>query len=353
MKKLIFLLSAIVFMLLFSCTQSGLDYPETRMSDQVDDYFGTEVADPYRWLEDDNSEETTEWVKAQNLVTFSYLEKIPFREKVKERLTEVWNYPRVSAPWKDGGYYFFTKNDGLQNQNVYYMQKDLESEPELFIDPNKLSEDGTVALTNFTLSKDGKYFGYGLSRGGSDWRELYVRDMATGEDMDDHIMWAKFSGISWYKNGFFYSRYPEPKEGDVLKGENKNNKVYYHLVDTKQEEDKLSYEDPDHPEWGFSVSVTEDQKYLVLSTTESTSGNALAFKKSENESKGFVKIVSNFDNNYRIVDHVNGNLLVITDYQASNYKLIAIDVNNPAEENWKDLIPEKTDMVLQGVLQSI
>ncbi len=349
MKKLTFLLSAIVFMLLFSCTQSGLDYPETRMSDQTDDYFGTEVADPYRWLEDDNSEETTEWVKVQNLVTFSYLEKIPFREKVKERLTEVWNYPRISAPWKDGGYYFFTKNDGLQNQSVYYMQKDLESEPELFIDPNKLSEDGTVALTNFTLSKDGKYFGYGISRGGSDWRELYVRDMATGEDMDDHIMWAKFSGISWYKNGFFYSRYPEPKEGNVLKGENKNNKVYYHLVGTNQEKDRLVYEDPDHSEWGFYVSVTEDQKYLVLSTTESTSGNALAFKESENESKEFVKIVSNFDNNYRILDHVNGNLLVITDYQASNYKLIAIDVNNPAEENWKDLIPEKTDMVLQGV----
>ncbi|MBA7540227.1 Prolyl endopeptidase [subsurface metagenome] len=349
MKKLTFLISAIAFILLFSCTQSGLDYPETRMSDKTDDYFGTEVADPYRWLEDDNSEETTEWVKAQNLVTFSYLERIPFREKVKERLTEVWNYPRVSAPWKDGGYYFFTKNDGLQNQSVYYMQKDLESEPELFLDPNELSEDGTVALTNFELSKDGKYFGYGISRGGSDWRELYVRDMATGEDMDDHIMWAKFSGISWYKNGFFYSSYPEPKEGDVLKGENKNNKVYYHLVGTNQEEDKLIYEDPDHPEWGFYVSVTEDQKYLVLSTNESTSGNALAFKESKNESKEFTKIVSNFDNNFWALDHVNGSLLVITDYQASNYKLIAIDVNNPAEENWKDVITERPDMVLQNV----
>lgn len=349
MKKLTFFLSALVFMLLFSCSQSGIDYPNTRMSDQTDDYFETTVADPYRWLEDDNSEETAEWVKAQNLVTFSYLENIPFREKVKERLTEIWNYPRISAPWKEGGYYFFTKNDGLQNQSVYYMQKNLESDPELFIDPNTMSEDGTVALTNFTLSKDGKYFGYGISRGGSDWRELYVRDMETGKDLDDHIMWAKFSGISWFKNGFFYSRYPEPKEGDVLKGENKNNKVYYHLVGTNQEEDQLIYEDPDHPEWGFNVSVTEDQKYLVLSTTESTSGNALAFKDPENEDKEFKSIVSTFDHNYWVLDHIDGSLFVITNYKASNYRLIAIDVNNPAVENWKDIIPEKTDMVLQSV----
>lgn len=349
MKKLTFFLSALVFMLLFSCSQSGIDYPDTRMSDQADDYFETTVADPYRWLEDDNSEETAEWVKAQNMVTFSYLENIPFREKVKERLTEIWNYPRISAPWKEGGYYFFTKNDGLQNQSVYYMQKDLESDPELFIDPNTMSEDGTVALTNFTLSKDGKYFGYGISRGGSDWRELYVRDMETGKDLDDHIMWAKFSGISWFKNGFFYSRYPEPKEGDVLKGENKNNKVYYHLVGTNQEEDKLIYEETDHPGWGFNVSVTEDQKYLVLSTIESTSGNALAFKNPENEDEKFTTIVSTFDHNYWVLDHIDGSLLVITNYKASNYRLIAIDVNNPAGENWKDIIPEKADMVLQSV----
>jgi prolyl oligopeptidase len=215
--------------MLWSCNQGGLKYPETKKTDQIDTYFDVQVKDPFRWLEDDNSEETAAWVKTENEVTFSYLDKIPYRNKIKDRITELWNYEKESTPWKEGGYYFFTKNDGLQNQSVYYIMKDLNSEPELFLDPNKLSEDGTVALNAFAISKEGKYLGYGISRAGSDWRELYVKDIKTGEVLKDHIMWAKFSGISWYKDGFFYSRYPAPEKGNILKASNENNKVS-HLI---------------------------------------------------------------------------------------------------------------------------
>jgi prolyl oligopeptidase len=216
-----------------------MKYPYTKQVDTVDVYFGHEVADPYRWLEDDNSAETKAWVIAENRVTNSYLKRIPFRKKVKERLSEIWNYPRVSAPWKEGGMYFFTKNNGLQNHSVYYKMATLESNPEIIIDPNKLSKDGTVALSAFSVSKDGKYLGYGISRGGSDWSEFFVRDMKTGEDLSDHLKWIKFSGIAWYKNGFFYTRYPEPAKGKELVGANLNSKVYYHQIGANQADDKL------------------------------------------------------------------------------------------------------------------
>jgi prolyl oligopeptidase len=335
--------------MLWSCNQGGLKYPETKKTDQIDTYFDVQVKDPFRWLEDDNSEETAAWVKTENEVTFSYLDKIPYRNKIKDRITELWNYEKESAPWKEGGYYFFTKNDGLQNQSVYYIMKDLNSEPELFLDPNKLSEDGTVALNAFAISKEGKYLGYGISRAGSDWRELYVKDIKTGEVLKDHIMWAKFSGISWYKDGFFYSRYPAPEKGNILKASNENNKVYYHKAGTDQREDKLVYEDPEHPDWGFGVSVTEDEEYAFLTITQSTSGNALYFKKLGTKNSAWLKLVDNFDNNFWPVDHKNGKIIIMTDYKAPKYRLIAVDVNKYKEENWADLIPEKTNEVLQDV----
>ncbi len=349
MKQFLFAVFFLSIGVLWSCDQNGLKYPEVRKTDQVDNYFGTEVPDPYRWLEDDNSEETAAWVKAENEVTFSYLEKIPYRDKIKDRITEMWNYEKVSVPWKEGGYYFLTRNDGLQNQSTYYIMKDLDSEPELFLDPNKLSEDGTVALNAFSVSKDGKYLGYGISRAGSDWRELFVKDIKTGEVLTDHIMWAKFSGISWYKNGFFYSRYPDPGEGQMLKAANKNNMVFYHKVGTSQSADQLIYEDKKNPEQGFGLSVSEDEKFAFLTITQSTSGNALYFKKLGDKKASWIKLVTNFDNNYWPVDHKDGKIIIMTDYQAPKYKLISVDVNKYQKENWKDLVPEKKTEVLKDI----
>lgn len=349
MKQFLFALFFLSIGVLWSCDQNGLKYPEVRKTDQVDNYFGTEVPDPYRWLEDDNSEETAAWVKAENEVTFSYLEKIPFRDKIKDRITEMWNYEKVSAPWKEGGHYFLTRNDGLQNQSIYYIMKDLDSEPELFLDPNKLSEDGTVALNAFSVSKDGKYLGYGISRAGSDWRELFVKDIKTGEVMTDHIMWAKFSGISWYKDGFFYSRYPDPGEGQMLKAANKNNMVYYHKVGTDQSADQLIYEDKQHPDQGFGLSVSEDEEFAFLTITQSTSGNALYFKKLGDKKAAWIKLVTNFDNNFWPVDHKDGKIIIMTDYQAPKYKIISVDVTKYQEENWEDLVPEKKVEVLEGI----
>ncbi len=349
MKNLsLILLTLMVTFSACDCNKSPYTYPETRKGDVVEDYFGTQVADPYRWLEDDRSEETAQWVKEQNAVTNGYLESIPYREKIKERLTEIWNYPRTSAPFKAGGKYFFFKNDGLQNQSVFYMQETLDSEPVLFLDPNTLSEDGTVSLTNFTVSNDGKYLGYGISRGGSDWREFFVKDIETGKLLDDHLQWIKFSGIAWYKDGFFYNRYPTPEKGDELKGQNTNSQIFYHKVGTPQSEDVLIYEDPQNPAWGFSASVTEDEKFLIIGVTESTSGNALYFKNLEKDSP-VVKVINTFDKDYSVVDHINGKLWVYTNDGAAKYQVMEVDINNPERANWTSLIPEDENNVLEYI----
>ncbi len=349
MNKILIIAVSTLLILGTACKQvKKLNYPETKKTDVVDTYFGTEVADPYRWLEDDNSEETKAWVQAQEDVTKGYLNEIPYREKIKSRLTEIWDYPKVSAPFKSGGVWFKYKNEGLQAQSVLYKLENPEDEGEVFIDPNKLSEDGTVSLGTFGVSDDGKYFAYGISRGGSDWKEFFVKDMATGQDLDDHIQWVKFSGISWYKDGFFYSRYPKPENEDVLKGENKNNKIYYHKIGTPQSEDKLFYEDPSHPDWGFGAYLTEDRSYMIINVTESTSGNALYIKDMRNSKSPIVKVIENFEKDHWVMDHHDGKLLVMTNYEAPNYRLMAIDPANSAIENWTNVIPEKTN-VFKGI----
>lgn len=349
MRKLTVLMAGILI-LGIPALKSGaqnIDYPKTRKVDHVDEYFGTKVSDPYRWLENDTSAQTEAWVKKQNELTFSYLEKIPFRDKVRERLTEIWDYPKQSAPFKEEDNYFVFRNSGLQNQNVIYKLKEPDDEGEVFLNPNKMSEKGTVALTNFEVSDDGKYAAYGISRGGSDWREFFVRDVKTKEDMEDHIKWAKFSGISWHKNGFYYSRYPKPEKGQKLSGVNKNNKIYYHTIGTDQSEDQLIYEEPDNPQRGFGAQVTEDNKYLVIYTTESSSGNGLYFKRTGQDNSEMVKLIEDFDNEYGVVGHYNGKFYVKTNEEAPKYRLIAIDPENPERENWEELIPEK-DIVLQS-----
>jgi prolyl oligopeptidase len=331
------------------CTnQKRIKYPETKKVDQTDDYFGTQVADPYRWLENDTSAETEAWVKAENAVTFAYLEKIPYREKIKERLTKIWNYPKVSAPFKRGGHFFLFRNEGLQNQDVAFIKDALDGAERMILNPNKLSEDGTVSLTDFTPSKDGKYIGYGISRGGSDWNEFYVKSIATGNDLSDHLEWIKFSPMAWYNDGFFYSRYEKPAGGTELSAENKNNRLYYHKIGDLQDKDLLVFEDAANPYRSFASQVTEDGRYLVLYAFETTTGNALYVKDLKKENSGFVKLVDTFDNNYSVIDHANGQLLIRTDFGAPKYRVMAVDMNNPAKEKWVELIPEKEN-VLNGV----
>src|ERR1051325_4836412 len=245
-----------------------IQYPAAHKGDVVDDHFGTKVADPYRWLEDVDAPDTREGGAAENQVTFSYLEQLPERERIRRRLTELWDYPKYGAPFKKGGRYFFFKNSGLQNQAVLYMQSSLTAEPQVLLDPNTLSADGTVALSTLAFSDDGSLLVYGTSGSGSDWQEFHVRDVASGQDRADHLKWIKFSGAAWTHDGagFFYSRYPEPAAGtDPLLAANHNQKVYYHKLGTDQSTDRLVYERPDHPDWGFSVEVSDDGRYAVYS----------------------------------------------------------------------------------------
>lgn len=343
MKK-IFLLS-MVFAIV-SCNQQTMEYPETRKDNTVDNYFGIEVADPYRWLEDDLSEETAEWVKAQNDVTFNYLDQIPYKDAIRDRLEELWNYSRMGNPFKEGDNYFYFYNDGLQDQSVVFKTSDLNEKGEVFMDPNTFSDDGTVALTTFSVSKDAKYVGYGISKAGSDWKEFMVKDIESGELLPDKLEWIKFSSMAWYKKGFFYSRYEKPGDGSVLSGLNENNKLYYHLVGSSQDEDKLIYKDTENPSWSFYPQVSENNKYLIISVVESTSGNSLYILDLTKKSEKIQKIVENFENDYSFVGTNEELLYFLTNDDAPMYKLISIDPKNPSKENWKTVVSENENQVL-------
>lgn len=323
-----------------------VSYPETKVCDTVDNYFGTEVADPYQWLEDDYSEETANWVKAQNELTNSYLAQIPYREQMKKHLMDIFNYPKESAPWKKGERYFFYHNNGLQNQSVLYYKNSLDGEAIELLDPNKLSKDGTVALSTLDISEDGNYLGYAISRNGSDWQEIFVKNIVTGEELSDHLMWVKFSGIAWKDDGFFYSRFPEPK--NQLSGVNENGKLYYHKVGTDQKADQLAYQDPSNPDLSFSAEVV-NKRWLVIYGSESTSGNTLYFKDLNDPKAKLVKVVDNFDNDYGVIDEIDGKFVVITNNETPEYKVITIPTNNPSRDNWHDLIPSASPEVLSGV----
>lgn len=327
---------------------TNIVYPETKTVDQVDDFHGTEVADPYRWLEDDvrESEDVAAWVKAQNELTFDYLKKIPGRDRLEKRITELWNYEKISAPSKAGGRYYFSRNDGLQNQNVMYMQKTLDDEPTVLIDPNSWSDDGTVALSGMGFSDDGKYVAYGIQDGGSDWRAWRIMDIATKELLDEKLEWIKFSGIAWTPDskGFYYARYDEPKKGAQFQSLNLNQKVFYHIVGTAQSEDKLVYERPDFPEWGFNVDVTEDGAYLILTIWKGTDDRYRVVVKdlSKPDSQPF-DLIDNFEYEYSIVGNQGSQLFFQTNLDAPLRRVIAIDLNSPAKANWKEIVPESTD----------
>ncbi len=322
-------------------------YPDAKRTDVTDTYFGLEVADPYRWLEDDNSAETAEWVAAQNEITFAHLEAIPFRNALNKRFETIWNFDRYGVPFKKGGRYFWFKNDGLQNHSVLYMQDDPSAEAEVILDPNKFSEDGTIALASVSPSPDGKYLAYSISRGGSDWEEILVMDMETRELLPDNILWVKFSGISWQGNGFYYSAYDAPKPGQALSGANEYHKLFYHRLGTPQSADEVIFQDKNNPKRNFYSGVSEDERFLMVSETESTSGNSLYVKDLSKRNPSFVKIAEGFDFDHSPIDHINGKILVTTNNGAPMNQVVLIDPANPARENWQVIIPE-AEMVLLG-----
>jgi prolyl oligopeptidase len=332
-------------------SQQKFNYPTSNKIGQVDIYHGIEVADPYRWLEDPDSEETKAWVEAQNQLTFGYLAQIPDREKIKQRVTQLWNYEKYGIPFKEGDRYFYFKNDGLQNQSVLYTLESLEATPQVLLDPNTLSEDGTVALSGLSISEDGKLMAYGLSSAGSDWVEWYVRDVETGKDFDDHLKWVKFSGASWThdRQGFFYSRYDEPNEATKHEDVNYFQKLFYHRLGTPQSEDVLIYHRPDRKEWGFSGGVTEDGRYLIISVWLGTESKNLVFYKDlEDPNAEVVELISEFEASYGFIDNDNTTFWFRTDLDAPRGRVIAIDISNPSKENWQEIIPQ-TEETLEGV----
>ena len=322
-------------------------YPVTKKVEHVDEYHGVKVADPYRWLEDENATDTTAWVEAQNRVTFAYLEKIPFRAQLAARLEKLYNYPRYSAPSRRGEYFIFSKNDGLQNQNVLYIQKGLEGTPEVLFDPNKLSDDGTSRLGAFALSKDGKMAVYGVSKGGSDWQEYYVMDVASKQTQADHLEWVKVSGVAWAGNGFYYSRYPAPETGKSLTSKNTNHQVFYHKLGTAQSGDELVYEDKANPERFHTVSTTDDERFAILTISDrgkGKRGNSLFYRDLSRGDKTFSPIVADIgDDSFGVVDNVGDKFLVETDHRAPNGRVFLFDPKNPEEKNWKDIVPEKPE----------
>ena len=327
----------------------AMTYPVTAKGTQQDIYHGTSIADPYRWLEDANSAETKTWVDAQNKVTQAFLGQIPERETIKQRLTKLWNYERFSVPYKESGRYFYSRNDGLQNQAVLYTMKSLADTPRMLLDPNTLAADGTVALAGSAVSPDGKYLAYGTAASGSDWNEWKVRDIDTGKDLDDHLKWVKFSGASWTPDGkgFFYSRYDAPDEASKLAGVNYFQKLYFHKIGTPQSADVLVYDRPDEKEWGFGGEVTDDGKYLIITATKGTAPKYRIFYKdlTQPDSK-VLPLIDKFEASYDFIDNDGPVFFFKTDKNAPRARVIAIDTRKPAEADWKQIIGESAQTLV-------
>lgn len=326
-------------------------YPLTRKDTSVsDNYFGTAIIDPYRWLEDDQSAETKEWVTRQNIVTNGYLSQIPYRDKLKKRVEQIFNFEKYGTPFKKGGKYYFMKNDGLQNQSVLYVQENLNATPKMVLDPNTFSTDGTASLGEMTFSKDGRYLSYTISKGGSDWRTIYVKDLQTMQMLPDQLEWAKFTGLAWQGDGFYYTRYPEPKKGSELTSVNQFGSVYYHKLGTPQSSDRLVYADKAHPNRSFGAGTTEDEHFLFVSGFETTSGNVLYVKDVSKNQSDFSVVSNAFDFDFNVIDNLGDKLLVLTNHSAPNKRLILIDAANASESNWQTLIAEDSSDVLESAV---
>ena len=329
--------------------ENTLKYPETYKDETIsDDYHGTVVADPYRWLEDDNAPEVKDWVIAQNKVTNDYLKSIPYRESIKDRYSELYNFVKLGSPFKRGPYYFFSKNDGLQDQAVIYIQKGLEGAPEVFLDPNTMSKEGTTAIGLLGFSPDNKYVAYSRQDAGSDWQKVYVMDIATKQVLPDELEWVKFSGASWVDDGFYYSKYPAPADGEELSAANDYHSIYFHKLGDPQSKDVLVFDNPDEPKRYHYGGVTEDKKFHIVYASTGTDGFETYFKDLTKPNSQYVKLFGGFENKSAIVDHRDGLFYVRTDIDAPKYRLISIPVDAIGKENWKDVIPESDDL-LQGV----
>ncbi len=327
-------------------------YPKTRTMEQVDDYFGTKVSDPYRWLEDDNSEETKAWVEEQNTVTNTYLSKIPYREAIKERLTSVWNFQKQTTPFRNNDRIYYFRNSGLQNQSVLVSEDDRTGKVTELLDPNTLSEDGTVSLSDVAVSGDGKYLAYMISRSGSDWNEIYVMDIKKKKVLSDHIQWVKFSSIAWHGKGFYYSCYDEPKKGSELSGKNEYHKVYYHKIGDKQAKDKLIYENKEAALRNFSAEVTEDERYLLISETESTSGNSLYVRDLTNENSTFTTLIKGFDYDAEPIGNIGSTLYVRTNLKHQNYQIISFDLSFPGKSEWTTFLADEKYVIESAVISN-
>ena len=351
MKKpsIILIVASFLVVVLHHKAPEELRYPITEKGATIDTYFDTTIADPYRWLEDDYSNSTKAWVSKQNAFTNSYMRKIPFRRKIEKRLTEIWNYPSQGMPFKKGEKYYFYKNDGLQSQSVLYVQDSPTSDPVVFMDPNKFSNDGTIALGGTYFSNDHRYMGYSVSISGSDWQEYYVKDLSTGELLPDHLRWVKFSGMAWLGNGFYYKRYPTPDENEELSAANEHAKVYYHRLGTSQEADELIFYEPDKPKLAPGISVSDDERFMFLYRSSGTYGNMLAFKDTKLAEEEWTHIVDDLNSNCWILDNVGDQLIAQTDRNSPFKKIVRIDPKNPQESNWETLIEGTQDQVLSSV----
>lgn len=344
MKKNVLILA--IGMMALSCSQQKRPvYPVTAKVDTVDVYFGTEVSDPYRWLENDTSAATTAWVEEQNKVTDEYLNRIPFRKALLDRLTELADYEKISAPAKKHGKFYFFKNDGLQNQSVLYIQDTAESEARVFLDPNKLSDDGTVALSGISFSNNGKYMAYVISRSGSDWREIYVLDIASGKVLDDHIQWAKFSGASWRGDGFYYSAYDAPVKGKEFSHVNEGHKIYYHKIGTPQSADELVFENKKHPKRFYRASASEDERVLFIYESGEGRGNTLFIKDLAKKNAPLIRLTDNMDNTYYPIEVMGNDIYFYTNDGAPRNRVMKASINKPRFADWSVLVPEKEEVL--------
>ncbi len=337
------LLLFIVLTSFSSALAQRLHYPITKRGNQLDNYFGTQVADPYRWLENVDSADVHTWVEEQNKVTQSYLDQIPYREKLRARFEQLFNYPRISAPNKVGEYYFFSRNEGLQNQPIVYRQHGLHATPEVFLDPNTLSSDGTASLGSMDFSNDDRYLAYSIHKSGSDWQEIFVKEVSTGKQLTDHIEWVRYSSASWYKDGFFYGRYDAPTSGQYTASSDFQ-KIYYHKLGTPQSADSLIFEDRNNPKRTFSVSVTEDEKYLILYINEGGKiGSLISWKHADGSDKEFKPLISEFGHNAGVIDNLGDKFLLMTDEDAPTNRLVLVDPATPDRSNYHDIIPAKEE----------
>jgi prolyl oligopeptidase len=349
MHKSILIIFVIALFAMNGCRQKiTVKYTATKKIDTVTDYFGTKVPDPYRWLENDTATDVAEWVEAENKITSDYLSKIPFRDSLNAELTRIWNYPKYRVPFREGPWYFFYKNDGLQNQYVLYTRNGIDGNPKVLIDPNKLSEDGTIALAGISPSHGGKYLAYTIARSGSDWNEIIILEIESGKQLPDTLKWVKFSDMAWQGGGFYYSRYDAPVPGMELTSRNEFQKIFFHKLGTTEKEDQLIYENKNEPKRSYSATVTNDERFLFIYESETTDGVALYYKDLSKRNMPFRQLAEGFEYQYEVVDNIGDKFLIVTNYKAPKKKLILMDPSNPEPDQWKTIIPERDD-VLESV----